>query len=147
MKIAHRVLHVLLKLPEKAAFVVSGRLVQQQRKTMNIHSPHGLWLSTGLAFHQHSANLNAVSIVGLELGDLIRWSCGKSCRCSAIVAAASKREKDPSSGRHVPLVIYINGVVPLVSCQGQVGKARNKQCLKSYPFYSGRVFCARAERR
>lgn len=46
-----------------------------------------------------------------------------------------------SSGRLGPLVIYINGAVPLLSCQGQAEKVRNKQCLKCHPFRSERVVC------
>lgn len=143
---------------------------------MNIHSPHGLWLCTGLTFHQCGGNLNAICIVRLELADLIIqlsiWSfdsqlyaekrfCAsgdwrenvgeqnvkkrkKRCGCRLRHGSCGlkwKRKKDLSSGRHGPLVIYINGAVPLMSCQGQAEKVRNKQCLKSHPFHSERVYC------
>ena len=58
----------------------------------------------------------------------------------ATVALSERGKKDLSSGRHGPLVIYINGAVPLMSCQGQAGKVRNKQCLKSHPFPCEGVF-------
>lgn len=53
-----------------------------------------------------------------------------------------KRKKDLSSERLAPLVIYINGAVPLLSCQGQAKKVRNKQCLKCHPFHLERVVCS-----
>lgn len=53
-----------------------------------------------------------------------------------------KRKKGLSSKRLVLLVIYINGAVPLMSCCGQTGKVRSKQCLGCHPFHSERLFCS-----
>lgn len=71
----------------------------------------------------------------------VRMNVGERKNCGNCAFKWKWGEKDLSSGRHGPLVIYINGAVPLMSCQGQGGKVRNKQCLKTHQFHSERVFC------
>lgn len=52
-----------------------------------------------------------------------------------------KRKKRAVNWKTWPLVIYINDAVPLVSCQGQAKKVRNKQCLKCHLFHTERLVC------
>lgn len=73
LKIVYHTPHLLLKPSVKTTFTAAASPLHIyqwncRKKVMNIHSPHGPWLCTGLTFHQRSRNLNGHSYCKVRVG-------------------------------------------------------------------------------